>query len=109
MEVVVIGNGILALTTAYRLRKLVPQSRITDRRSGKSSRLRISRRRRNVQLFCRIDAGTLTNKIERQKFLFNKLSTPLWPSLLKEIEYESGIKLGFGFGTFVINNHASDA
>ena len=58
--------------------------------------------------FAELDAGTLTNKIERQKFLFNRLSTSLWPSLLKEIEYQSGKKLHSGFGTFVINNHASD-
>jgi glycine oxidase len=109
MDAVIIGNGILALTTAYRLRKLSPESRITivgpaDRRGCASLAAAAM-----FNSFAEIDAGTLTNKIERQKFLFNKLSTPLWPSLLKEIEHESGVKLSFGFGTFVINNHASDS
>jgi glycine/D-amino acid oxidase-like deaminating enzyme len=108
MDVVIIGNGILALTTAYRLRKLAPESRITivgpaDHRGCASLAAAAM-----LNSFAEIDAGTLANKIERQKFLFNKLSTPLWPSLLDEIEHESGVKLSFGFGTFVINNHASD-
>src|SRR5690348_25837 len=109
MDVVIIGNGILALTTAYRLRKLAPQSRITiigpaDHRGCASLAAAAM-----LNSFAEIDAGTLTNKIERQKFLFNRLSTPLWPSLLKEIEDDSGVKLSFGFGTFVVNNHASDS
>ena len=109
MHAVIIGNGILALTTAYRLRKLAPRSRVTiigpaDHRGCASLAAAAM-----LNSFAEIEAGTLTNKMERQKFLFNKLSTPLWPSLLKEIEVDSGIKLSFGFGTFVVNNHASDS
>ena len=58
--------------------------------------------------FAEIDTGTLSNAIERQKFLFNKLSTPLWQTLLQDVETESGVKLEYGFGTFLINNHVSD-
>ena len=109
MEVVVIGNGILALTTAYRLRKLIPQSRITVVGPANHRGCASLAAAAMLNSFAEIDAGTLTNKIERRKFLFNKLSTPFWPSLFEEIEFESGIKLDFGFGTFVINNHAADA
>src|ERR1044071_3303758 len=109
MHAVIIGNGILALTTAYRLRKVAPQSRVTiigpaDHRGCASLAAAAM-----FNSFAEIDAGTLHNKIERQKFLFNKLATPLWPDLLEDLEQESGIKLSFGFGTFVVNNHASDS
>jgi glycine/D-amino acid oxidase-like deaminating enzyme len=109
MTVVIIGNGILALTTAYRLLKLAPDCQIkiigpSDHRGCASLAAAAM-----FNSFAEIDSGTLANKIERQKFLFNKLSTPLWPLLLEEIESDSGVKLEYGFGTFLINNHASDS
>lgn len=108
LNIVIIGNGILALTTAYRLAKLAPDCEIkiigpSDHRGCASLAAAAM-----FNSFAEIDAGTLSNKIERQKFLFNKRSTPLWPSLLEEVESESGVKLEYGFGTFVINNHVSD-
>jgi len=108
LNVVIIGNGILALTTAYRLLKLAPDFQIkiigpSDHRGCASLAAAAM-----FNSFAEIDAGTLSNKIERQKFLFNKLSTPHWPTLLQEVETESGVKLEYGFGTFLINNHASD-
>ncbi len=108
MDVVIIGNGILALTTAYRLRNLDPQSKITIVGPANHRGCASLAAAAMFNSFAELDAGTLTNKIERQKFLFNRLSTSRWPSLLKEIEYQSGKKLHSGFGTFVINNHASD-
>src|SRR5689334_18664627 len=108
-DVIIIGNGILALTTAYRLLKLTPNLSIKivgpSERRGCASLAAAAM----FNSFAEIDAGTLNNKIERQKFLFNKLSTPLWPAFLQEVESESGIKLEYGFGTFVINNHVSDS
>lgn len=106
--VVIVGNGILALTTAYRLVKIAPNCQIkivgpSDHRGCASLAAAAM-----FNSFAEIDAGTLSNKIERQKFLFNKLSTPLWPTLLREVESESGVKLEYGFGTFLINNHVSD-
>ena len=108
LNVVIIGNGILALTTAYRLLKLTPDCRIqivapSDHRGCASLAAAAM-----FNSFAEIDSGTLSNRIEREKFLFNKLSTPLWPAFLEEVENESGVKLEYGFGTFLINNHVSD-
>lgn len=108
-NVVIIGNGILALTTAYRLIKLHHDCEIkiigpSDHRGCASLAAAAM-----FNSFGEIDSGTLSNKIERKKFLFNRLSTPLWPALLQEIEAESGIRLQYGFGTFIINNHVSDS
>jgi len=107
-DVIIIGNGILALTTAYRLLKVAPNCRINiigpSERRGCASMAAAAM----FNSFAEVDTGTLNNKVERRKFLFNKLSTPLWPGFLQEVESESGIKLEYGFGTFVINNHVSD-
>jgi len=108
LNVVIIGNGILALTTAYRLTKLAPDCHIkiigpSDHRGCATLAAAAM-----FNSFAEIDTGTLSNRIERHKFLFNKLSTPLWPELLREVEAASGLKLQYGFGTFLINNHVSD-
>lgn len=108
MHVVISGNGILGLTTAYRLIKRHPAVKISligpfDNKGCASLAAAAM-----FNSFCEIDAHTLSNKIEKQKWLFNKSATPFWPSFLKEIETDSGIKQEYGFGTYLINNHATD-
>ena len=109
MNVVIIGNGILGLTTAYRLIKSAPDVKISligplDNKGCASLAAAAM-----FNSFAEIDGHTLSNKVEHQKFLFNKASTPLWPDLLKELEEDAGMKIEYGFGTFIINNHATDS
>lgn len=108
MNVVIIGNGILGLTSAYRLIKRDPSIKITIIGPHDNKGCASLAAAAMFNSFAEIDGYTATNEIEFQKFLFNKASTPLWPSLLLEIAEESGLKLEYGFGTFIINNHASD-
>jgi len=108
MIIALVGNGILGLQTAYRLLKDDPQLKLivigpTDH-PGCASLAAAAM----LNSFCEVETSTLKNPIERQKFLFNKSSNSLWPELLKEIESRSGVRLEYGFGTFLINNSASD-
>jgi glycine/D-amino acid oxidase-like deaminating enzyme len=59
--------------------------------------------------FCEVDPGTFANQYETAKFFFNRAATPHWPPLLKRLEEESKSELPYGFGTFLINNHATDS
>lgn len=108
MNIVIIGNGILGLTTAYRLIKRNAAIKITligpEDNKGCASLAAAAM----FNSYAEIDGHTFSNKIENKKFLFNKASTPLWPNLLKEIEEDSDQKLEYGFGTFIINNHCTD-
>jgi glycine oxidase len=108
MNVVIVGNGILGLTAAYKLIKKERNINITligpyDNKGCASLAAAAM-----FNSFAEIDGHTLKNKIEYEKFIFNKMSTPFWPDLLKEIGSDAGKKLEYGFGTFVINNHSSD-
>lgn len=108
MDIVIIGNGILGLTTAYRLVKRDANVKVTligpyDNKGCASLAAAAM-----FNSFCEIDTFTLGNEIEKQKFLFNKAATPMWPTFLKEIEADSDLKQEYGFGTYLINNMASD-
>jgi glycine/D-amino acid oxidase-like deaminating enzyme len=108
MKTAIVGNGILGLMTAYRLIRRDPGVRLSivgpDDHRGCASLAAAAM----FNSFCEVDPGTLANKYEREKFLFNRSATPHWPSLLQQIQEESGERLQFGFGTFLVNNHATD-
>ena len=109
MTIVIVGNGILGLMTAYRLVQRDRSVRLIiigpeDHRGCASLAAAAM-----FNSFCELDVGTLSNSFERRKFLFNHSSNRYWPALLKEIEADSGSKLEYGFGTYLINNHESDS
>ena len=108
MKVVVIGNGILGLTSALRLVTKDPEIRICiigpESHRGCASLAAAAM----LNSFCEVDSGTLTNPIEKQKFLFNRAAVPLWPEFLEIIGQESGQPVNHGFGTYVIDNHTTD-
>ncbi len=105
MKVVLIGNGILALATAFRLLRRDPDVRLSL--IGPADRLGCASLAAAAMFnsFCEVDPHTLGNPIERQKFLFNKSATPLWPGFLAELE----TPVNHGFGTFLINNLVTDS
>ena len=109
MKVVIIGNGILGLMTGYKLLIKDASINITligpDNQKGSASLAAAAM----FNSFAEIDGHTLQNETELQKFVFNKSSSPFWPSLLLEIEEASQQKINYGFGTYIINNHASDS
>jgi glycine oxidase len=107
-DVCVIGNGIVGLQTTYALVSRDPGVRIcligARSRPGCASLAAAAM----FNSFCEIDAGSVENRFENEKFLFNKLSNEHWPSLLARLEAEDGRKINHGFGTFLINNAGSD-
>lgn len=109
MNIVVIGNGILGLTTAYKLIK--KDSALTISLLGPYDNKGCASLAAAAMFnsFAEIDTSTLSNEIEHQKFLFNKLSTPYWPQFIKQLEEESGLTVESGFGTYIINNHITDS
>lgn len=108
MRVIVVGNGILALTTAYRLIKRNPSASIVlvgpqDRRGCASLAAAAM-----LNSFGEIESRTLRNPVEQRKFLFNKQAAGYWPDFLRQLEAESGARLHHGFGTFLINRKGMD-
>jgi len=108
MKVVIIGNGILGLTTAYKLLKKDSSATVTLIGPFNNKGCASLAAAAMFNSFAEVDNNTRGNDIEWQKFLFNKLSTPFWPGFLKQLEADSNKKMEYGFGTFVINNHSSD-
>jgi glycine/D-amino acid oxidase-like deaminating enzyme len=109
MKIVIIGNGILGLTTAFKLLRKDPSLTISligpfDNKGCASLAAAAM-----FNSFAEIDTSTLSNKVELQKFLFNKLSTPHWPGFIKQLEEESGHTIESGYGTYIINNHITDS
>jgi len=108
MKVVVIGNGAVGLMIAREAIKKFNDAVVVV--VGPRDRIGCASLAAAAMFnsFAEIDAGTLKNPIERDKWLFNHEASPLWPECLKEIAAESGEALCKGFGTYLINNHASD-
>jgi glycine/D-amino acid oxidase-like deaminating enzyme len=108
MNVIVVGNGAIALMTAREL--LVSQSVSRVTLIGPASRPGCASLAAAAMFnsFAEVDAGTLKNRFEAHKWSYNRAATPLWPDLLAAVEAESGKRVRAGFGTYVINNQASD-
>lgn len=108
MKVVVIGNGAVGLMIAREVAKRFGDAIVEVvgpyQRPGCASLAAAAM----FNSFAEIDTGTLQNPFERKKWLFNHEASPLWPEYLREIASESGEIPSSGFGTYLINNHASD-
>ena len=108
MNVVIAGNGIIALQTARRIVRERDDVRVTlvgPRSRGGSASLAAAAM---FNSFCEVDAGTFETPFERLKFDFNRAAAPMWPEHLAELRAESGLPINAGFGTFLINNAVTD-
>lgn len=108
MRVVVIGNGIIGLQTAYQIASEDKDVEISI--VGDFSHLGCASLAAAAMFnsFCEVDISTFQNEFEIQKWLFNKMSNERWPDLIEQIQEESGVSIASGFGTFLINNTVSD-
>jgi glycine oxidase len=108
MKVVVIGNGAVGLMVAWEVTKRFGDAVVhvvgPHQRPGCASTAAAAM----FNSFAEIDTGTLKNPFERKKWLFNHEASALWPDYLREIASASGETPCSGFGTYLINNHASD-
>ena len=108
MKVIVIGNGAVGLMIAREVVKRFGDATVEVvgpyQRDGCASVAAAAM----FNSFAEVDTGTLQNPFERKKWLFNHEASQLWPNCLKEIASEAGETPSAGFGTYLINNHASD-
>ncbi len=123
MHTVVIGNGIVALSTAFRLmQRLGPQDQITvlgpRARPGSATQAAAAM----LNSFAEVEAGSLNHPVDLFRFELSHLATRMWPRFERDIIDQAGGRLpadcgqctGFGgggcisTGTFVVNNNAAD-
>jgi glycine/D-amino acid oxidase-like deaminating enzyme len=123
MHTIVLGNGIVALTIAFRLaRRSSAADRITI--VGKRSRPGSATLAAAAMLnsFAEIEAGGLESELDLYRFELSHLATQMWPKFEKEIIEAAGSTLPsgcaqcqgcsgggcFACGTYVVNNTAAD-
>ena len=123
MHTVIIGNGIIALTIAFRLAKRAgPQDKITliGKRDREGSATLAAGAMLN--LFAEVEKGSLDSELEMYRFELSHLAAKMWPKFELELveaaasSLPSGCRNCQGFcrggcankGTYVINNTAAD-
>jgi glycine oxidase len=122
MDIVIIGNGILAGSTALRLAKRAGnQDKITI--IGKRARPGSATLAAAAMLnsFCEIEEGSLESDLAMYRFELSHLATRMWPDFVMEVIKYGGSKLPggcakcqglcggcFALGTYLINNTAAD-
>ena len=103
MHTVILGNGILAVTIAFRLTKrLVAKDRITI--VGKRARPGSATLAAAAMLnsFAEIETGSLKSELDRYRFDLSRQATRMWP------RFDEEIGGGLNWGTYVVNNSAAD-
>jgi glycine oxidase len=111
---VILGNGIIAMTTAFRLAgRSAPGDRITI--VGKRSRHGSATLAAAAMLnsFAEVESDSLDSELDRYRFELSRLAARMWPAFEKEILLAAGsaeVLPGgrFDSGTYVINNTAAD-
>lgn len=123
MHTVFVGNGILALTAAFRLiKRAAPTDRITI--IGKQTRPGSATLAAAAMLnsFAEIEVDSLESEIDLYRFEMSHLATRMWPKFEKDIIEAAGNCLprgcskctGFSgggcveLGTYIVNNTAAD-
>ena len=123
MHTVIVGNGIIGLTIAFRLaRRAGSQDRITL--VGKSTRPGSATLAAGAMLnsFAEIEKGSLNSELDIYRFELSHLATKMWPKFERELieatgsSLPNGCKKCQGFsgggcvetGTYVVNNTAAD-
>ncbi len=122
MRYVIVGNGIIALTSAFRLlKKLSPGDTITI--IGPQARVGSATLAAAAMLnsFAEVDAYSLRSEADIFHFELSHLATQMWPEFERELIDAAGEKLPhacakcqvhsggcFEKGTYIVNNTASD-
>lgn len=122
MHTIIVGNGILALTTAYRLSKRLKHGdAITiigvQSRPGSATLAAAAM----LNSFAEVEVGGLESELELYRFELSHLATRMWPRFVTELLAEPGIRLPDGCanctgpcggcydrGTYIVNNTAAD-
>ena len=104
-DVVIVGNGILASTTAREL--LLRDSSLKVLCIGPRSRSGSATKAAAAMLnsLAEVDNDTLDFPLLRARLNLNRLANrSTWTEFLRQLKDESGMNVSHGFGTYVINN-----
>ena len=123
MHTVIVGNGILALTTAFRLlQRGGAQEKITiigpPLRSGSATLAAAAM----LNSFAEVEVGALDSELDLFRFELSHLASRMWPKFEREIIDAAGSTLPagcskcegcsgggcFDTGTYIVNNAAAD-
>lgn len=123
MHTVIIGNGILALTIAFRLSRRAATGDLISI-VGKRDRVGSATLAAGAMLnsFAEIESGSLDTELDLYRFELGHLATQMWPKFEQELISAAGDCLPMGCrkcqgfqgggcvdcGTYVINNTAAD-
>ncbi|MAL64771.1 MAG: FAD-dependent oxidoreductase [Candidatus Marinimicrobia bacterium] len=118
MHYIFIGNGIISLSTAFRLlENLSSSSKITiigaKERVGSATLAAAAM----LNSFCEVDEDTFSNKYNKLRFEMSIKATDLWPAFIKKYSQLKDIQktkhpnpiLDGGLGTYLINNTSADS
>ncbi len=113
MKTIIIGNGILACSTAFRLAKAVKKGDSIVI-IGKPAREHSATLAAAAMLnsFAEVEVGSLDSAEDQYRFELSRKAGAMWPGFEKEIVAAAGKKYasesGGKYGTFIINNTAAD-
>ena len=106
MKIAILGNGILGVMTARAWLQADPSVQLVvvgpQARTGSATRAAAAM----LNSFTELEGDSLGNELDRFKFALSRAATAEWPAVFKEIA--AGAELAHGFGTFLLNNAATD-
>jgi glycine/D-amino acid oxidase-like deaminating enzyme len=122
MKTVILGNGILAVTTAFRLAKKCAASDeivVIGKKVRPGSATLAAAAMLNS--FAEIEEGSLDSEIDRYRFELSHLATRMWPKFILDVLEQSSSHLPegckkcegpcggcFALGTYLVNNTGAD-
>jgi len=113
MKTIIVGNGIIALTTAFRLAKTANSADeivIIGKKSRPGSATLAAAAMFNS--FAEIEEGSLEKEFDRYRFEMSRLATKMWPDFISDILECASSNLPTEClkcdGTYVVNNTAAD-
>ncbi|KUZ15968.1 FAD-dependent oxidoreductase [Burkholderia diffusa] len=108
MKIAILGNGILGLMTARAWQQADPGVELVivghAHRPGSATRAAAAM----LNSFTELEGDSLGTPIDRFKFELSRAATAAWPAVFAEICTPERA-VAHGFGTFVLNNAATDA
>ena len=108
MKIVIGGNGIIGMFTAFRVLQKIPDASVVL--IGPSSRTGSATLAAAAMLasFGEIEANVISNEVLITRQRFNQSATSLWPDIIAELTSESGEGIDYGMGTTVINSTSAN-
>lgn len=108
-DLLILGNGVIGISTAFELLRIQPDMRITI--VGKHTRPGAASMAAGAMLacYCEAERGGLDHEPGREMFRLSREATALWPAWAARVSATGGPPVELGTGTFLLQNAAADA